>query len=112
MSNRLGVVVLKDNSRSYKNLMTKTFSAKCSTTPTIFGVIIVPASSKFFEWERFYLKSGHSNQFRVVLGPHLLKPNVAEIMSFNFGYQIVDYYGAIMVAVDDYVLTGIIFEKM
>ena len=45
-------------------------------------------------------------------GAVLLKPNVAEITSFNFRHQIVGYHGTITVAIDGYVLTGIIFEEI
>ena len=45
-------------------------------------------------------------------GAVLLKPNVAEITSFNFKHQIVGYHGTITVAIDGYVLTGIIFEEI
>ena len=45
-------------------------------------------------------------------GAVLLKPNIAEITSFNFRHQIVGYHFAITVAIDGYVLTGIIFEEI
>ena len=45
-------------------------------------------------------------------GAVLLKPSVAEITSFNFRHQIIGYHGAITVAIDGYVLTGIIFEEI
>ena len=42
----------------------------------------------------------------------LLKPNVAEVTSLSFRHQIVGYHGAITVAIDGYVLIGIIFEEI
>ena len=45
-------------------------------------------------------------------GAVLLKPNVAEITSFKLRHRIVRYHDDITVAIDGYVLTGIIFEEI